>query len=590
MAVDVGAVDRTKGSAPVAMRPTLAGLNHMVSAGHYLAAHAGFGVLEAGGNAVDAGVAAGIALSVVQSDFVNFAGVAPILVYMADTGEVSSISGLGWWPKAASLGFFVKEFGGNIPVGILRTVVPAAPDAWITALERFGTMSFAEVAASAIGFAESGFVMYPLMAEMIATNLAGYNRWESSRQVYLPNGAAPRVGDVFRQRDLANTIRYMADEEKAHAHRGRSAGLCAARDAFYRGDIARRIVDYHQAHGGFLSMADFDSFSVEVEPAIRSSFHGTDLYACGFWCQGPSLLQILNMLEHRDLKALGHNTPDYIHLLVETTKLAFADREAYYGDPRHLDVPAAALLSKDYAKRRVALVDDRSAVTGLAPAGDVPDGPRPPQIPPEIKGTVLGTGTDPRIDTSFVCVVDRHGNAFAATPSDASNNTPVIPGTGLCPSSRGCQSWARPGHPAAVAPLRRPRLTPNPAIAIRPGRFVMPFGTPGGDVQSQAMLQVFLNIDLFGMDMQQAVEAPRFATYSFPSSFEPHTVEINRLVLEDLIPAQTGDVLAEKGHEVQWWRDRNWRAGGVCTVRLDVDSGIRRAAADPRRPSYALGY
>src|SRR5712671_6479874 len=241
MSIDVGAVDRTRGSGASSLRPTVGGVKHMASARHYLAAEAAFQILEAGGNAVDAGVAASMALAVVQSDFVNIAGVAPILVYLADKQQVWSISGLGWWPRAASVEFFVKEFAGHIPVGILRTVVPAAPEAWITALDQFGTMSFADTAAAAIRFAQDGFVMYPLMAEMIASNEAGYRRWSSSEQVYLPDGAPPRVGSVFRQVDLAGTIRYMADCEKAAAGGGRSTALRAARDAFYRGDIARTI-------------------------------------------------------------------------------------------------------------------------------------------------------------------------------------------------------------------------------------------------------------------------------------------------------------------------------------------------------------
>ncbi len=589
MSTDRKVIDRARGSAPVAMRPTLTGVRHMVSAGHYLAAHAGFQVLEAGGNAVDAGVAAGITLSVVQSDFVNFAGVAPILVYAAETGQVWSISGLGWWPRAASLDFFVREHGGRIPVGILRTVVPAAPDAWITALERFGTMSFGEVAAAAIRFAGRGFVMYPLMAEMIETNLEGYRRWPSSAEVYLPNNRVPRVGELFTQRDLARSLQYMADEERARQRLGREAGLQAARDAFYRGDIASLVVRYHEENGGFLAMSDLDEFRVEVEPALRSTFHGTEVYSCGFWCQGPALIQMLNMLERCDVRALGHNSARYIHLLTETIKLVFADREAYYGDPRFLDVPGEALLSKAYAARRLSLVRPDAAWPGMPPAGGPRGGSaRAPASPVPDAGD--GSGTDTAVDTSYVCVVDRYGNAFSATPSDASNSTPVIPGTGLCPSSRGSQSWADPGHPAAVGPGRRPRLTPNPSIAIRRGRFVMPFGTPGGDVQSQAMLQVLLNVAVFGMDLQQAVEAPRFASYSFPSSFEPHTYYPGRLVLEDLIGQAAGEELGRLGHRVEWWRGRNWRAGGVCLVRHDRETGVLSAAADPRRPSYALGW
>lgn len=580
--------DRTAGSAPLSMRPTLTGFKHMVSAGHYLAAHAAHEILEGGGNATDAGVAAGIALGVVQSDIVNFAGVAPILVYQADTQKVSSISGLGWWPRAASLDFFLKEHGGSIPPGILRTVIPAAPDAWITALERFGTMSFADVSAAAIRFADGGIVMYQLLEETIASNRAAYEKWPSNAEIYLPGGAVPRSGSIFRQRDLARSMQYMADEERAHAaSQGRLAGLQAARNAFYRGDIARRIVDYHKANDGFLTLQDLDEFSVEVEVAQQTRFHGTAVYGCGFWCQGPVLLQMLNMLEQRDLAALGHNSSAYIHLLAEVIKLAFADRECYYTDPRHTDVPAEALLSKAYAEQRMADFNEGAAWPGMPPAGTLPNGGA---LSVERACVSDEHRNAPKLDTSYVAVVDRHGNAFSATPSDGSMFTPVIPGTGLCPSARGSQSWAQAGHAAAIGPHRRPRLTPNPSMAIRPDGYVMPFGSPGGDVQTQAMLQAFLNIEVFGMELQPALEAPRFASFSFPSSFEPHAPEPGRLMIEDLIDANVGPKLEQLGHTVQWWRDINWRSGGVCAVRHDLDSGIRSAGSDPRRPGYALGW
>ncbi|WP_144641315.1 gamma-glutamyltransferase family protein [Bordetella genomosp. 13] len=587
MASSTAAPDLTAGSAPLSMRPTLAGLNHMISAGHYLATQAGMDVLQAGGNAADAGVAAGIALGVVQSDIVNVGGVAPCLFYDASTGQAWSISGLGHWPRAARLETFLEQHGGTIPAGILRTVIPAAPDAWITALERFGTMSFGEVAAGAIRLARDGFVMYPLMAEVLAEHARDYARWPSSAAIYLPGGKPPPAGALFRQTDLAGTLQYMADQERAHAGRGREAGLAAARHAFYQGDVADAMVAYHRAEGGLLTHEDLRDFSVEVEPALTTDFHGTRVHSCGFWCQGPSLLQMLNIVRGRDLKALGHNSAAYVHLLTEAIKLAFADREAHYADPRHTDIPQEALLSLEYGRQRLDLIDPRRAGPDMPAPGALPD---IRAIAARLAGDGDHARTDPRLDTSYVAVVDRHGNAFSATPSDGSYNTPVIPGTGLCASGRGSQSWAEAGHPCAIGPGRRPRLTPNPSLAVRPGRYVMPFGTPGGDVQCQAMLQTFLNIEVFGMDLQQAIEAPRFASFSFPSSFEPHTMQPGRLMIEDLIPREVGDELARMGHAVKWWRDRNWRAGAMCAVRHDLDSGIRWGGADPRRPAYAMGW
>jgi gamma-glutamyltranspeptidase/glutathione hydrolase len=556
----------------------------MVVAGHYLAAEAGFAVLESGGNAVDAGVAAGIALGVVQSDIVNVAGVAPIMLYLAETREVVTVSGLGVWPRAASLDLFAREHGGRIPRGILRTVVPAAPHAWITALERWGTMSFGEVAAAAVRLAGEGFVMYPLMAEIIETFVDGYRTWPSNAAIYLPGDRPPAVGSPFVQEDLARTLHHMADEEAAAAGRGREAGLRAARDAFYRGDIARTIVDYHRGNGGLMTAEDLAGYESLIERPARRRFGDWQVYTCGPWCQGPVLLQMLALLGGFDLKELGHNSPAYAHVLTEAMKLAFADRERYYGDPRFVEVPLETLVSDAYAAERRRLIRHDAAWPEMPPPGVI-DGVGPASLPPAADGAVK-----PSPDTSYVCVVDRHGNAFSATPSDISSDAPVIPGTGLVPSSRGSQSWAVPGHAACVAPGKRPRLTPSPGFAIHDGQVLMPFGTPGGDVQAQAMLQVFLNHAVFGMDLQPAIEAPRFATYSFPDSFEPHDYHPGKLLVEDRFDAGMAAALTGLGHAVEPWPAWTWRAGAVCAIAADRTKGVLAAGADPRRPAYALGW
>ena len=572
-----------------AQRPALRGTRHMAAAGHYGAAHAAFAILEAGGNAVDAAVAGGIALGVLQPDIVNVAGVAPIMLRMAD-GEVWTIAGLGPWPAAADPDLFLREYGGLIPDGVLRTVVPAAPDAWITALKRFGTMRFGEVVAAAIRFAE-GFPVYPLLADMIAARAEKYARWPSSAAIFLPDGKPPQLGKIFVQADLARSLRYMADEETAALARGgdRLAGLEAARAAFYVGDIAQAILRFQRQEGGWLSAEDLSGYHSPVERAPSVRFAGVDVYTCGPWCQGPVLGQALNILDPAALQAAGHNSPDYLHQVTEALKLAFADREAFYGDPRHVEVPLAGLLDPDYGLARRALIRDDHAWPEMPPHGAPPGSAARGPVgggEPRLAGLPAG---HPR-DTSYICVVDRWGNTVSATPSDVSNDTPVVPGTGLCPSSRGSQSRTAPGHPSRLAPGKRPRLTPNPAMAVAEGRFVLPFGTPGGDVQSQAMLQVLCNILLFGMDPQDAVEHPRLATYSFPDSFAPHGYHPGRLCLESRIPRETGEALAAKGHQVAWWPERIWRAGAVCTVLADLESGILTAGADPRRPSYALGW
>lgn len=565
-----------------ALRPTVAGVSHTISAGHYLVTQVGMDILQAGGNAVDAGVAAGIALGVVQSDIVNFAGVAPILIRPAGTDKVWSISGLGYWPKAASLALFMEKHGGTIPDGVLRTVIPAAPDAWITALARFGTMSFAEVSAGAIRLARDGFVMYPLMAEVLAEHVADYARWPASAAIYLPGGKPPRAGDIFRQTDLADSLQYMADQERARGG-NRIEGLDAARRAFYAGDIADSIVAYHRQEGGLMTHEDLRGFSVDVEPALSTRYRGIDVYSCDVWCQGPVFLQMLSILDGANLSGLAHNSAPYIHLLTETIKLAFADREAHYTDPRKRAVPMETLLSQAYGRAQLARIRADRAGPPMPASGLRGDGSFEPVDYPTDESR-----TDPRLDTSYVAVLDKWGNAFSATPSDSSYNSPVIPGTGLCASGRGSQSWADPKHPCAVAPGWRPRLTPNPSLVVAADRYVMPFGTPGGDVQCQAMLQTFLNMEHFGMTLQQAVEMPRFDSFSFPSSFEPHAMEPGVLMMEDLIAPEVGQALEGLGHRVATWRGRDWRAGAICMARHDLATGVKLAGADPRRAAYAL--
>ena len=558
----------------------------MISAGHYGAAHAGFCILEAGGNAVDAGVAAGICLGILQTDIVNFAGVAPIMLWLAGRREVVTIDGLGVWPRAAQVDVFRTQYGGRMPPGLLRAVVPAAPDAWITALERYGTMSFGDVAQAAIRYAREGFAMHPLMANYIVDHADAYRRWPSNAAVYLPGGKPPAVNDIFVQADLARTLQFMADEEQAHAAGGRAAGLDAARAAFYRGDIAQTIARYHRENGGWLAAEDLAGFRVRFEPPVRTRFRDLDVYACGPWCQGPVVLETLNILSGIDLAALGHNSPDYVHVLAEALKLAFADRHRYYGDPRFVDVPIDQLLAAEFAAQRRHEIDLQRAYPGMPAAGEVRGRPATGgELPP-----VTHDEPAPPGDTSYVCVIDRHGNAFSATPSDESSDMPLIPGTGLIPSSRGSQSWTDPAHPACLAPGKRPRLTPSPGLVMKDGHVFMPYGSPGNDIQPQAMVQALLNIAVFGMDPQSAVEAPRCGTYSYPASSEPHAYHAGRLNLDGRFPRATGDDLTARGHDVKWWPDLEWRAGAVCAIVRDPKTGVLSAGADPRRPAYALGW
>ena len=571
-------------------RPTILGTRHMVAAGHYLAAQAGLQILEAGGNAVDAGVGAGLVLGVVESEYVGVAGVAPILIRMAETGEMATIDGLGTWPQSASCEYFRKHHGGEVPQGILRTVVPGAPDAWITALELFGTFSFRDTAAAAIRMARDGFPMYPMMAELLEAGRGAYEHWPSSAAIYLPGGRAPEVGTLFIQSDLGAMLQYMADEEQAAATKGRADGLQAARDAFYRGDIAAKIVRFQEENGGLLSADDLARYRATVEKPLHVRFGDVDVFGCGPWCQGPMMLQALSVLDGVDLAALGHNSTDYVHTVAETIKLSAADRHAYYGDPKFVDVPMETLLSDAYAQTRRKQIRPDRAWPDMPPAGEIAgrspsaSGAAESGAPPKF----------PALDTSYVCVVDAAGNAFSGTPSDGSMAAPVVPGIGIVPSSRGAQSWVDPDHPSSIAPGKRPRLTPNPALAMREGDFVMPFGTPGHDVQTQVMLQVFLNMFVFDMEPQTAIEAPRFVSYSFPSSSMPHESHPGLLHLEPPIPEDVFAALGERGHDVEWWPTEgsfyHQSLNCVCVVHADVRTGIKRGAADSRRPAYAVGW
>ncbi|MBT5191163.1 MAG: gamma-glutamyltransferase family protein, partial [Rhodospirillaceae bacterium] len=432
------------------MRPTLYGSRHAVSAGHYLASAAAFSILEAGGNAIDAGCCAGIALAVLHPDEVNFAGVAPIMI-RTGAGRIVTIAGLGHWPKAFPKDLFMREHNGTQPLGVLRTVVPAAPDAWITALRDYGTMSFGDVAAAAIRFAKEGFAVGEFLANEFAKHEEDYRRWPSNVKLFQPEGRAVKLNERFVQADLAATMQYMVDEERAAATKGREAGLAAARAAFYAGDIAVRIAEHQKEEGGYLTFEDLASFHSRYEDPVITRWRDFQVITCGPWCQGPMLAQALLMVERAGLDDLEHNEPAYIHLITEILKGAFADREYHYGDPLFVDVGLDTLLSAEHIEKRVGGIDRKVAMPDMPP-----DLYHNSQIP-KAAMTISEAPSERDPDTSYLCVVDRWGNAFSATPSDASWRAPVVPGLGIVPSGRGTQSRPDPNHPSGVAPGKRPR-------------------------------------------------------------------------------------------------------------------------------------
>ncbi|MSQ19444.1 MAG: gamma-glutamyltransferase family protein [Betaproteobacteria bacterium] len=568
-------------------RPTVMGRKYAVACGHYLAAQAAMRVLDAGGNVVDAGVTAAIALAVLQPDIVGFGGVAPTLVHRRSDRQTFGVPGLGWWPALTDVDRLREEGKGTVPEGILRSVMPAAPATHIETLRRFGTISFEQAVTPAMEIASHGFAVFPVLANSMKKNEAGYRRWADNARIFLPQGRAPRIGEILVQTDLARTFGRMIEAERG-APGNRDAKLAAVHDFFYRGPIAREIDAYHRANDGFIRLDDLARFTTPIEAAIAARYRAYSIENCDVWCQGIALLESMRIAEGFDPQSLGHNSADYVHLMTETMNLAFADREAYLGDPKFVSVPTDALLSDAYALAQRERIDHAKAF-GAMPAAGVHGG-RPKPYAGRMAHGASTAPTPMAPDTIYCCVMDSEGNTYSATLSDNSYDSPVIPGTGMTISSRGCQSRLEAGHPSEVKPGKRPRLTPSPAIALRDGVPFMGFGTPGGDVQTQAMMQVFFNIVEFKMTVQQAVEAPRFSTASFPNSFSPHQYLPGRLNMESAMPAAVIEAMLARGHDVEVWPAFPAASGAVCAVMQDPVTGWLHAGADPRREAYAMGW
>lgn len=568
-------------------RATVRGRRHAIAAGHHLAALAGQRILDRGGNAIDAGVAAGICIGILLPDLVNIGGVAPIMVHLAATGETQTISGLGRWPMAATADKVRDPATGNIARDMRLCVTPSAMDAWLLALDRFGTLPLGDVLADPIDLCENGYVMYDLLATAVVGKAEKLASWPGTAGVFTPNGRPLEVGELVVQKDLAKTLKRLVAAYEGGARTDRSAGYQATRDLFYRGDIAREIAAFSEQSGGLLTYDDLASFSAKVEPPIRSTYREYEIWGCGPWTQGPTLPIALNILEGYDLKGLGHNSPAYLHVVTEAIKAAFSDRHHFIADPDFHDVPIDRLLSKEHAaawRDRISLDKAWTEMPGRSDVGSA-NGTANGREP---VASALGRVSLPP-DTSYVCVVDDQGNVFSATPSDGFS-VPFIPGLGFAVSGRGVQSWLDPSMPASIQPGKRPRLTPNPAILFKDGKPVMPFGTPGNDVQVQAMIQFMLNMVEFGMEPQEAVEAPRLASYSFPQTSDPHPYRPNLLRLEERAGREAFEGLAALGHGIEAWPDWHPAAGSVCGIWIDRENGTLAAGADPRRVAYALGW
>lgn len=574
-------------------RPVIMGTFGVVTTGHYLATAIGMRVLENGGNAIDAGVAAGFALNLLKPHANGIGGEAPTLIHSAnaDGPQVVAINGQGIAPKRATIDWFRSQNIDLIPGdGFLPATVPGAFGAWVTSLLRYGRLSLKETLGPVVDMARDGFPMYAELSRSLATHAEKFRtRWPTSAEAFLDNGAVPDVGSLWRQPDWAATFQKAIDAEMREQHRGREAGLQAALDYFYRGEVAAKAAAFAantevldasgEPHRGLIAAEDFAAFRTKVEPPATVNYRGLDVYKCGPWCQGPVFLQQLTLLEQFDLAVMGHNTTEYIHTVVEAAKLAFADRETYYGDPAFVHVPFDRLLSKAYAAERSALIDPTVASPDLRPGG----------VPPTTLERQAGDPAFYAFDTTHLDVIDAEGNMFSATPSGGwLPSSPVVAGLGFPLGTRGQMFSLDPSHPNALMPGKRPRTTLTPSLAMKDGRPHMVFGTPGGDMQDQWTLQFFLNVMDFGMGLQEAIDAPTFHIMHFPSSFYPRAAYPKRVVVEGRIPEEIRAELEARGHEIVVGGD--WAHGQVTGIRFDPDTGLIEGGASPRTMvPYAMG-
>ncbi|HKD90595.1 MAG TPA: gamma-glutamyltransferase [Terriglobales bacterium] len=565
------------------MRPIIRGRHAAVSSMKQEATAAAIRILQAGGNAFDAAVAGQAALAVTDFSLNGVGSDAELLIYSARDHQVYSINAEPKAPTLATIAWYQQNNGGKIPSsdGLLSGGIPGVVDAWYILLDRWGTMSFEQVLQPALELAEQGFPISEAGAHAIAVSKK-ILKYPSTTRIYLPNGRAPQPGEIFKNPDLAATLKKLIEAEKATKSRGRHAALQAARDRFYKGDIAQELARFSEANGGLFRYQDFAEYTAEVETPIHINYHDYEIYKNPSASQGPTELFALNMLEGYDLKKLGHNSPDFIHTSVEAMKLAMADREKYLGDADFIKIPYDTLLSKQYAGNRRALIDEQRASLDLRPG--VIGGSSSP-VPTTTEGHASHTG-----DTSYIALVDQAHNFVSFEPSLHSVfGTGVVMGnTGIIFNCRGDYYSLVPGEANALAPGKRPRSTLQSTLVMRDGKPYMIMGSPGGDDQVMRTMQTLINIIDFGMNIQEAIEAPRWTTRSFPASPFPHTMYPGDLGLESRIPEATREALAARGHKVRVTGP--WTMGSNAVIMLDWETGVLSAGADPRVEAYAWAY
>jgi len=585
---------------PPTGRPVVHSATGVISSGHYLTSMAGMRMMLTGGNAFDAAVAAGFAAAVIEPiASYSLAAEGVFMLYHAASGDLLSLSGQGVAPAKATADFYTSRGLERIPTGPgnrahFSFTVPGVVDAFISLLERYGTKPIEEILAPAIQYAEHGIPNYEYMLERLkspATLEQFGNYPPGGKEIFYQDGQIPRPASLLVQPGLAATLKGMLP---TNDHGGdRAEGLKFGRHAFYQGNIASTIVECAQRVGGILTMEDLAAYKSQYEEPVKTTFRGYEILGQDTWTQGPMLMQALNILEKFDLRSMGHNTPAYVHTVTEALKLTFADREAYYGDPDFSSIPIQALLSKEYGAQRASLISQEKAYPEVPAYGDLSQfskngsasGVVSTEAPVASGSGSRGGGSDDG-GTTHVSAMDNDGNMVCGTISGgAFAKSAFFPELGCALSTRIEMFNCTPGHPNVVEPGKRPRTTLINYIVSKDGQPAMTIGCPGGDNQAQANLQIVLNVLVFGMNPQEAVEAPRFASQSVSNSFYPHEYFPGRLDLEEGFPETTAEALRTLGHKIQ--RAVNCGMGATVTKR-DAETGVLSTSGDPRRACYAL--
>ncbi|MBY5315244.1 gamma-glutamyltransferase family protein [Rhizobium leguminosarum] len=587
-------------------RPEILGTFGVVTSTHWIASAVGMSILEKGGNAFDAAVATGFVLQIVEPHLCGPGGDMPAVIYSKKKDKVEVICAQGPAPAGATIEHYTAEGLSLIPGdGLLATVIPGSFDGWMLMLRDYGSMSVRDVLEPAIYYAEHGHPMLPRVSATIKGLAAFFEKeWPTSYETWLPGGSAPEAHANFRNPVLAETWKRVIAE--AEVKSGREAQVEAARDAFYRGFVAEKIDDYLKTaevmdasgnrHKGVLTAADMANWSATIEEPLTYDYHGWTIAKIGPWGQGPVFLQTLSILKGFDLAAMNPAGADFVHTVVEAMKLAFADREVYYGDPDFSEVPIAHLLSETYAAERRKLVGADASFD--LRSGIVPGFEAQHDLTMKMLGADSKTGavyeptmahlSEKRGDTVHIDVIDRDGNMVSVTPSGGwLQSSPTVPGLGFCLNSRAQMFWLKPGLPTSLAPGKRPRTTLTPSLGLYEGRPTLAFGTPGGDQQEQWQLSFFLRYAHHKLNLQAAIDQPLFHTSHFPGSFYPRTREPGSLMAEANFGPEVLDALRRKGHKLTVADP--WTIGRLTAARRDAD-GLLRAAATPRlMQAYAIG-